>query len=118
MNDVDDYVTGTKANAKILRKEISDANGVIWKFREKTPSMYDVEHQHLFRSIREGNPINDGRYMSYSTLVAIMGREACYTGKKIKWSELMESDKKLGPDHLTFGDFTPNKVAMPGGADW
>lgn len=116
MNDVDDYVIGTKASAKVLRKEISDDSGVIWKFRKKkTPSMYDVEHQHLFRSIRAGEPINDGQYMSYSTLLAIMGREASYTGKKIRWSELMQSEKRLGPEKLEFGDYAPDKVPMPGG---
>ena len=115
-NDVDDYVIGTKASAKVLRKEISDSTGVIWKFgKKKTPSMYDVEHQHLFKSIREGKPINDGKYMSYSTLLAIMGREASYTGKKIRWSELMQSEKRLGPAKLEFGDYTPAKVPMPGG---
>ena len=115
MSDVDDYVIGTKASAKVLRKQISDSTGVIWKFEQKgTPSMYVVEHQHLFKSIRDGKPINDGQYMSYSTLLAIMGREASYTGQKIKWSDLIASDKKLGPEKLEFGDYTPAKVAMPG----
>ena len=117
MNDVNDYVIGTKATANVMRKRISDSSGVIWKFeKRKTPSMYDVEHQHLFKSIRSGNPINDGKYMSYSTLLAIMGREASYTGKKIKWDDLMNSKQRLGPEKLEFGDYTPNKVAMPGGA--
>ena len=117
MTDVDDYVIGTKATAKVLRKQISDASGVIWRFgKKKTPSMYDVEHQHLFRSIRDGNPINDGKYMSQSTLLAIMGREACYTGQKIKWNDLMQSNQRLGPKKLEFGDFQPEKVAMPGGS--
>ena len=115
MSDVDDYVIGTKASAKVLRKEISDESGVIWKFgKQKTPGMYDVEHQHLFKSIRDGKPINDGKYMSYSTLLAIMGREASYTGKKIRWSELIKSEKRLGPKKLEFGNYRPDKVAMPG----
>ncbi len=119
MTDVEDYVIGTKASAQILRKEISDAaHGVTWKFREKTPSMYDVEHQHLFRSIRAGTPINNGSYMSNSTLLAIMGREACYTGKKIKWTELLNSDQQLGPKDLDFGDYAAAKVAIPGGDGW
>ena len=80
--------------------------------------MYDVEHQHLFKSIRDGKPINDGQYMSYSTMMAIMGREASYTGQKIKWSALMESEQTLGPKKLEFGDYTPDKVAMPGERGW
>ena len=115
MTDVDDYVIGTKASAKILRKRITDGNQTIWKFpKQKTPSMYDVEHQALFNSIRKGEPINNGKYMSYSTLMAIMGREASYTGQLIKWDDLMQSDQKLGPENLEFGDFSPEPIAIPG----
>ena len=43
--------------------------------------MYDQEHRELFAGIRSGNIINNGTYMSYSTLLAIMGREAAiFTG--------------------------------------
>ncbi|MEM9411595.1 MAG: Gfo/Idh/MocA family oxidoreductase [Planctomycetota bacterium] len=115
MTDVDDYVFGTEGSAKVLRKRIYKDNEVTWKFpKQKTPSMYDVEHQHLFKSIRENQPINNGKYMSYSTMLAIMGREASYTGKLIKWDDLMQSDQKLGPEKLEFGDFTPHPIAIPG----
>lgn len=112
--DVQDYVVGTKGTARVLKFEITNEDGK-QRFKQKgKPSMYDVEHQHLFRSIREGNPINDGTYMSYSTLMAIMGREACYTGKKITWDQLMASEVRLGPDNYEFGDYKPAKVAKPG----
>ena len=63
-NDVEDYIVGTEGTAKILKHEIRDAKGnVVWKFDQKKPSMYDVEHVHLFRSIRQGQPINNGDYM-------------------------------------------------------
>ena len=118
LNDVNDYVVGTKGTARVLSREIKTEGKVTWEFKEKTDSMYDVEHQHLFRSIREGKPINDGKIMSQSTLVAIMGREACYTGGRVKWSTLKESTKKLGPETLEFGDYTPAPVAQPGGDAW
>ncbi len=117
--NVEDYVVGTTGTAKILKNEIyNDRGEVASKFEGKKPSMYDVEHQHLFRSIREGKPINNGTYMSYSTLMAIMGREASYTGKKIKWDEMMASDQKLGPKQLAWGDYEPDKVAKPGDGAW
>ncbi len=31
------------------------------------------------------NPINNGEYMTKSTMLAIMGRMAAYTGKTITW---------------------------------
>ncbi|MCH2179270.1 MAG: Gfo/Idh/MocA family oxidoreductase [Mariniblastus sp.] len=114
-NDVEDYIVGTEGTAKILKHEIRDANGnVVWKFDQKKPSMYDVEHVHLFRSIRQGQPINNGDYMCKSTLMAIMGREASYTGKKIEWDKLHESDVKLGPENWAWGDYQPREVAKPG----
>ena len=112
-NDVDDYVYGTEGSAKVLRFFIDGKDGK-WRYRGTKPSMYDVEHVHLFESIRKGEPINNGNYMCNSTLVAIMGREACYSGQQIKWDELAAADWKLGPDEYAWGDVDGGKVAMPG----
>ena len=113
--DVNDYIIGTKGRARILKQsDIQNHKGeLIWKYqpKKKKPSMYDVEHEHLFRSIREGKPINNGKYMSYSTLMAVMGREASYTGQVIEWDKLIKSEESLGPKKLEWGDFKPKKVA-------
>ena len=45
----------------------------------------------LFASIRAGKPINDGEFMARSTLMAIIGRMATYTGKVIRWDAAMKS---------------------------
>ena len=114
-NDVEDYVVGTEGTAKVLKHEIRDRKGnVVWKYDQKKPSMYDVEHIHLFRSIRQGQPINNGDYMCKSTLMAIMGRDASYTGKKIQWDEYYASDDKLGPENWAWGDYQPRDVPKPG----
>lgn len=113
-SNVDDYVVGTKGSARVLSWEIINEQGKQNLKQKGKPSMYDVEHQHLFRSIRNGKPINNGTYMSYSTLMAIMGREACYTGQKITWDELMASETRLGPDNYDMGDYDAEPVAMPG----
>jgi hypothetical protein len=52
--------------------------------------------------------------MSQSTLMAIMGREACYTGQTISWEQAMNSQTKLGPDEYAWGDAPKTTVAMPG----
>lgn len=113
-SDTNDYVVGTKGSARVLSWEIINEQGKQNLKQKGKPSMYDVEHEHLFRSIRNGKPINNGTYMSYSTLMAIMGREACYTGEKITWDELMASDARLGPEKYVMGDYEPAKVAKPG----
>jgi hypothetical protein len=77
--------------------------------------MYDVEHQELFANIRSGmKPINNGKYMSQSTLMAIMGREACYTGQEITWEQALESETSLGPAEYAWGPIETPDVATPG----
>jgi len=112
-NNTEDYVMGTKGSAKVLDHSIN-SNGQTWKYEGPTPSMYDVEHQELFAGIRAGEIINNGVYMTYSSMLAIMGRMACYTGQEITWEEAMASEEKLGPEEYAWGDFDPKEIAMPG----
>lgn len=114
-SETEDHIVGTKGTARILKSEIINEDGK-FSYKQKKPSMYDIEHQYLFRSIREGKPINNGTYMSYSTLMALIGRDAAYTGKKIMWDEFMKSDKRLGPEDIYNAEnYVPDKVAKPGG---
>ncbi len=112
-NDVDDYVLGTKGRAQLLKFTVENGDGK-WEYKGPKPSMYDVEHQELFAGIRQGRHINNGEYMSYSTLLAIMGREACYTGQTITWDQALNSETRLGPDKYEWGDVEIPQVAMPG----
>ena len=76
--------------------------------------MYENEHQELFAGIRSGNHINNGVYMSYSTLLAIMGRMVCYTGQEITWDQALNSKEDLTPESYEWGDVKTPEVAMPG----
>jgi len=49
----------------------------------------------MYASIRRGEPINDGVWMAHSTLVAIMGRMAAYTGQEISWEQALNSQENL-----------------------
>ena len=57
--------------------------------------MYQTEHDELFAGIRSGKPINNGDYMARSTLLAIMGRMAAYTGQMITWEMALNSKEDL-----------------------
>jgi predicted dehydrogenase len=50
-------------------------------------SGYKQEHADLLKSIMEGKLLNEGRRVAESTLTAIMGRESCYSGRKIWWDK-------------------------------
>lgn len=113
-NNTEDYVLGTKGRAKILKHQIEGETE--WRYPKNAPkpSMYNQEHKELFAGIRSGNIINNGEYMCYSTLLAIMGREACYTGKTITWEEAMNSPQDLTPEKYEWGDLATPEVATPG----
>lgn len=113
-NQVEDFVLGTKGDAKVLANEVNGEGGE-WKYDGPKPSMYDLEHVALFDSIREGKPINNGKYMCYSTLMAILGREVCYTGEQITWDDMWNSNTVLGPksNMLDWGDVEVPGVRQP-----
>jgi myo-inositol 2-dehydrogenase/D-chiro-inositol 1-dehydrogenase len=86
-----------------------------WRYKGPKTDMYQIEHNELFASIRSGQPINDGEWMAHSTLMAIMGRMAAYTGQEITWEQAANSQEKLVPDQLDWKmklDFP--SAAMPG----
>lgn len=113
-NDVDDYVIGSKGRAALLRNTIEPAEGAAWRYRGPRPSMYDVEHKELFAGIRAGKILNNGEYMTASTLMAIMGREACYTGASLTADQVLNSPTRLGPEKYEWGAIPVPTVAMPG----
>jgi predicted dehydrogenase len=86
-----------------------------WAFQGPNNSLYQQEHDELFASIRAGKPINNGEYMAKSTLLAIMGRMAAYTGQQITWKMAMESKEDLTPPKWDWDAKLPEApVAVPG----
>ena len=113
-NDNSCYLLGSKGQGRI-RFADNWFPGTDWKYDGPAPNMYQVEHNELFESIRKGEPINDGDRMINSTMAAIMGRTAGYTGKELSWEEIWKSDEKLvfdTPDWNAPVTFRP--VPMPG----
>ncbi len=115
-NQVEDFVLGTKGSAKVLAHEVASqgSDQEKWKYSGPKPSMYDVEHKELFAGIRSGKILNNGEYMSYSTLLAIMGREACYSGELITWEQAMNSEQDLTPKAYAWADVAVPAIAIPG----
>ena len=107
--NVSERFQGTKGSVSFKKNKIIDLNGnEIFSYKQRgDKSPYQIEHDKLFKSIRDGNVINDGEYGAKSTLTAIMGRMATYTGKEIKWNQIMESDQNLVPDNLDWSSTPP-----------
>lgn len=113
-NNTDEYVTGTKGHALILEHRIWTRDGKEWKYNGPKPSMYDVEHQELFASIRNGEPIHNGDYMAKSTMLAIMDRMVAYTGQQLTWDQCLASQERLGPTTYAWEDIPEPPIAIPG----
>jgi predicted dehydrogenase len=75
---------------------------------------YVEEHRNLVASIRAGAPLNEGRRIAESTLTAILGREAAYTGQALTWDDLIASGQDIRPKELKLGDLAVPAVPMPG----
>jgi len=118
--DVSDHIYGTKGWCHVFGHRTTDHQGnVTWKYEGPRNSMYQTEHDELFRSIREGKPINNGDYMAKSTLMAVMGRMAAYTGQVVTFDQALNSQQRLGPagaspSEYVWGDMKPEPVAIPG----
>ena len=76
--------------------------------------MYQVEHDELFAAIRCGKRIDNSQYMAHSTMMAIMGRMAAYTGQRITWDQALASKEDLTPPKYEWGAMPMAPVAMPG----
>ena len=104
-----------KADEGLGSVTIDGAGAMItWKFEGSSRSMYQVEHDELFASIRSGEPINNGYYMSVSTMMAIAGRMVAYTGETKTWEELLNSKLDLSPPAYDWTDLPVPEVAVPG----
>jgi predicted dehydrogenase len=113
-NDISNHVMGAKGTGLITEKKLSLSAGSGWQYREKSNDIYQTEHDELFAGIRAGKPINNGEYMAYSTLMAIMGRMATYTGKTITWDQALHSKEDLTLPKYEWGPLETPAVAMPG----
>ncbi len=70
---------------------------------------YRQEHQDLVDAIRNGTPLNDGYHGATSSMTAVMGRMATYSGAEVTWEEAINSKLDLAPglDGFTLSSAAP-----------
>lgn len=113
---MNEWVLGTKGQASILDgRRIFDGNGrEVWRYEGPQPNMWQEEHNHLFAALREGHTINNGPYMCNSTMLAVMGRRAGYTGEALDWDTCFHNNERLGPGEYGWTAVEEDPIAMPG----
>lgn len=114
------YAHGTDGYADIKRARIE---GVAkWRFRAPNPNPYQVELDVLMGAIRNDKPHNETEYGAISTMTAILGRMASYSGQMVRWEQAINSNVSLAPQRYAFDAIPPvvadengyYPVAMPG----
>jgi hypothetical protein len=113
-----DYVMGTEGTLLLGggQPRIEGPDGQIkWQFQGEEYDMYQKEHDVLFASIRSGKPKNDDLNLATSTLLAIMGRHAAYSGQQITWEQALNSQVSLVPNPVDWkGKHEVPGLAIPG----
>jgi predicted dehydrogenase len=79
---------------------IMPKGGQMWRFRDKAIDPYVQEHVDLINAIVKNTPLNEAKQVTDSTLTAIMGREAAYSGAGAEWEAVLNSKFGYGPSLL------------------
>jgi myo-inositol 2-dehydrogenase/D-chiro-inositol 1-dehydrogenase len=119
-NSVTEHAHGSKGYADISGYRITSGTEK-WR-SDKKDNPYQVEHDDLFKAIRNNEAYNEGEYGAKSTLTAIMGRMAVYSGKPVTWEDALNSDIDLMPENFAWDALPkvlPNSdgiypIAIPG----
>jgi myo-inositol 2-dehydrogenase/D-chiro-inositol 1-dehydrogenase len=116
---VSEHVQGTKGTADPGGR-IQPKGGDAWRFRERSVDPYVQEHIDLINAIVKDTELNEAKQVTDSTLTAIMGREAGYSGAGVDWDEVLNSKFQYGPElvytgcaKMEWGDFRTLQPPMP-----
>ncbi|CAD72345.1 MAG TPA: gfo/Idh/MocA family oxidoreductase [Rhodopirellula baltica] len=109
-NHVGEFAIGSKGSANPSGQIMGENE---WSFEGKRLNGHQQEQHDLIEALMRGEIYNEGEYGAKSTFCAILGREACYSGKIVKWDDLMEKGKDLCPgiDEYTLESTPPT---LPG----
>ncbi len=107
-NRVDETFQGTKGKAYLSAGNhglLTDWKGnVIYDHdRKNQPNPYQQEHDELWAALVKGEyKFADAENAAKSTMTAIMGRYATYSGKVMTWEESLNGQVDLFPDTLAW----------------
>ncbi len=104
-NNVSEHAHGSDGYCDISAARIVDRNGQPLFQSNGARGGHQQEHHDLFRDLTAGVIPNEADYGALSTMTAIFGRMATYTGKRISWDQAFNSDLTLcDVDSLTSFD--------------
>lgn len=112
MTKVDELVEGTKGRVFFNEGRMEDRKGnTIYQFDMKNQNQpYQTEHDELFAAIAKGEfKFWDAEHAAKTTMTAILGRMATYSGQELELDKVMELDLGYLKDEYSF-DMAPPVV--------
>ncbi len=110
--DVSEAVVGTKGRCKVSNYLI---NGE--EVSKDDEDAYVQEHIDLLNSIRAGKPLNELYNVTASTFTAILGRNASFACRTLKWDDALKANEDTMPKGLTL-DMALKVNAAPTPGAW
>jgi predicted dehydrogenase len=122
-SSVSEAVMGATGSAELFdgRNTIKTADGKSWRPpKVAEDNGYVLEHRDLINAIHHNTNLNEMKQVAESTLTAIMGREAAYSGDGVEWDAILNSKFAYAPEVLyedpasmKWGSFRTLKPPMP-----
>jgi predicted dehydrogenase len=109
---VAEHIHGTKGRADVSGSKIYDADGkIIHDFGKLGADGHQQEHHDLFAELRAGKTPQEGEWGAKSTMTAIFGRMATYSGKMLNWDDCINSQVVVSPvdKYTSYNDEPPTK---------
>lgn len=86
-----------------------------WRYRGEKTNMYANTHVAFYKYLRNGEWVQTLEQAATKTLVAIMGRNAALSGRRISWDDIQKDSQVLVPENLTMDTtLPPAKIPVPG----
>jgi predicted dehydrogenase len=104
-SNVSEHFVGTKGTAELADPGTAIIRGAkAWRWRKPDvqKDAYQQEHDDLFDAIRNNKTYSEAENGAKSTMTAILGRLATYSGKLIEWNDALNSNISLMPEHLAW----------------
>jgi myo-inositol 2-dehydrogenase / D-chiro-inositol 1-dehydrogenase len=99
---------GSSGSKKVSRSGSKD------KGKRKSISPSVQEHKDLISAIRSGTGYNEGHHGATSSMTAVLGRMATYSGQVVKWDDAVEKGASEFPTTLAWDAEAPVKPDKDG----
>lgn len=100
-NQVAEFAHGESGVADCSGR-IDQGGKTVWKYEGPRPNGHQQEQIDLVAALRAGKRYNEGYIGANSSMTAVLGRAATYSGRVVRWDELVEKGGTQFPKVLSW----------------